>query len=151
MRGGGEEIDEICRFARQTIDAPELRLFLISGEAGVGKSRLMGEIIPRLEEEELLPLHVRLYPDTTVSIVATLAEVMNRTSSIRSLLRQQVEPNIPSVVSTLRRLSGLRVLLILVEDLHLLGGNALREFGALCSGIFNESISIVAVSRPLRT
>ena len=146
--GRGDEIDEICRFARQTIDAPELRLFLITGEAGVGKSRLMGEIIPRLEAEELLPLHVRLYPDTTVSIVSTLAEVINRTSSIRSLLRQQVEPNTPSVVSTLRRLSGLRVLLILVEDLHLLSGNALREFGSLCSGLFNDPISIIGVSRP---
>lgn len=147
--GRGGEIEQILLFARQTIDAPELRLSLIVGEAGVGKSRLAAEVLPRLAVEGVLPLHVRLYPDTTISIITALAEAINHAPQVARLLRGRVEPGVASLVTALRRLSGLRVLLLVIEDLHLLQGNSLREFSQLCSSLFNESISIVALARPL--
>ena len=147
--GREKEIEQICLFARQTIDAPVLRLSLIVGEAGVGKSRLAAEVMPRLLVEEILPLHVRLYPDTAISIITALAETINHSPRASLLLRKSVDPSLASLNSALRRLSGLRVLVLVVEDLHLLEGNSLREFTQLCSSLFNESISIVALARPL--
>ncbi len=147
--GREDEIEDILQVCRNPSDARELRLLLITGEAGVGKSRLIEKTIGSLTAGEIVPVHVRIYPDTSISVVALLAGAINLSQAIRPLLREDVQPSSGAVLGALRRLTRLRSAVLFVEDIHLLSGESLAEFASLCSALFNEAITIVCAARPV--
>ena len=147
--GRETEMEEVLRVCRNSSDVRELRLLLLIGEAGVGKSRLIEQIIRSLGSEEIVPVHVRIYPDTAISVVALLAGAINLSQAIRPLLREDVQPSSGAVLGALRRVTRLRSVVLFVEDIHLLSGESLAEFASLCSALFNEAIAIVCAARPV--
>lgn len=147
--GRKNEMDDLLQFCRNLLDGQELRLLLLTGEAGVGKSRLVEESIRNLESADFLPIHIRIYPDTALSVVSLLAAAINHSRAVRPLLREELQPNAGSVLSGLRRLARLRSVVLFVEDIHLLTGESLGEFARLCSALFNEPLAIVCAARPV--
>ena len=147
--GRKNELEDILQFCQNLLEGQEVRLLLLTGEAGVGKSRLVEEAIRNLEAIDFLPIHVRMYPDTALSVVALLAAAVNHSRAIRPLLREELQANTASVISGLRRLARLRSVALFVEDIHLLAGESLGEFARLCSALFNEPLAIICAARPV--
>jgi hypothetical protein len=56
---------------------------------------------------------------------------------------------LPAVGSTLQRLCRLRPTILVFEDLHLLGAESLGEFTRLLALLADETISILALARPV--
>lgn len=147
--GREEQVAGICRFVAGTVDAPELRLRLLVGEAGSGKSRLVAEAIERIRSDRILPVSIRIYPDTSDSVVPLLADALDASDEIGRLLREPVDRSAASALAALRRLARLRPLCLFVEDLHLLEPGGVAELTRLLSGLFNDPISVVVATRPI--
>lgn len=147
--GRTSEVDRIVGFWRSTIDAHALRAALLLGEAGVGKSRFVEELMPRIAEAGGAVAHLKFYPESNSPVAPLAADALWRSVVIRGVLKREPEPTISSVADALRRLARLRATLLVIEDIHLLGGDSLREFAALLSSIADEPLSILCVARPV--
>ena len=148
MTGREQETARVLAFYRGTLEAQGLRAALLSGEAGSGKSRLLEDLLPHVIREGGAVVHTKLYPESTTSIAPIIAQALSRSSSMFNLLRIEPEENLPSVAASLRRLAQLRPTLVIVEDIHLLAGEAEREFSTLLNSLADEPISLLCAARP---
>lgn len=142
------ELDRIRSFWNETAEAPGLRVLLLVGEAGIGKSRLIEESTRGIAASGGAVVHVKLYPDASTSLAPLLARALSRCGAAQQLLKSEPEETISSVFSALTRICGLRPTLFVVEDLHLLNGDALAEFAALLERLSDEPLSLLASARP---
>lgn len=147
--GRTDVMERVHEFRRGAIEASGLRTLLILGEAGVGKSRLIEEIVPTLEKEGGAVVHCRLRPASGGSLISLLADVLWNSPTVRPLLRGKPSGGLDSVVDALRRLCRLRPALIVVEDIHLLTGETLRDFAVLLNVLADDPISLLCASRPV--
>lgn len=147
--GRGDLIERLRAFRRGAVDASGLRTFLIAGEAGIGKSRLIEETIPVLEGSGGAVAHFRLRPASGGSPIALLADALWYSPTVRPLLRARPSHTLDSVLDALRRLCRLRPAVIVVEDIHLLAGETLQDFAALLGALADDPVSLVCISRPL--
>lgn len=148
MTGREQETARALAFYQGTMEAQGLRAALLLGEAGSGKSRLIEDLIPHVLREAGAVVHTKLYPESTTSIAPIIAQALSRSSSMFNLLRIEPEENLPSVAASLRRLAQLRPTLVIVEDIHLLEGEAEREFSTLLNSLSDEPISLLCAARP---
>ncbi len=144
--GREEQSDRIYRFWHSTTDAHGLRAALVLGEAGIGKSRLIEESIPKILAAGGAVIHAKLYPESATTIVPLLARSLWHSIVGRELLKR--EPDRDSLVASLKRIAGLRPTIIIIEDVHLLSSEGIRESAALLESLSDETISVVALSRP---
>ncbi len=147
--GRNAEMERILAFWRATTESTRLRGALLIGEAGIGKSRIIEEIIPQIVQEGGAVVHAKLYPESTTSIAPLVAGALRFLSTRRQLNIGDTEETLPSVVAALRRLARLRPTLLLIEDIHLLNGETLREFALLLDALSEDVISVVALTRPI--
>jgi DNA-binding SARP family transcriptional activator len=147
--GRTEQVEQIERFWRQTADAYGLRALLLVGEAGVGKSRLVEEVIPRISIAGGAVIHAKLYPDSTTSVAPLFARALGRSSAAHALLKSEPEETLSGVIAALVRICSLRPTLLVIEDIHLLQGDALREFASLLDRLSDEPLSLVCAARPV--
>ena len=147
--GRTEERERIIQFWRATFDAHGLRAMLFVGEGGIGKSRLIEESLPAITEGGGVVLHLKIYPEGTMSLPGLLAESLGRSFRGRGMLANPPEPTLSAVISALRRLSRLRAMLLVVEDVHLLSGESLREFSLLVDALSDETLSLLCAARPV--
>jgi hypothetical protein len=143
------EVERILGFWRETFAAQELRAALVIGEAGIGKSRLIAEAAPCIVETGGTVIHVKLYPESAAAVVPLVAQELWYASDTRRLLKEEPEPTLPDVAAALRRISKLRPTLLIIEDLHLISGEALREFSTLMNVLASETLSLLCVARPV--
>lgn len=146
--GREKVIERLRAFRGAAADASGLRTFLIAGEAGIGKSRLIEETIPVLEGSGGAVAHFRLRPASGGSPVALLADALWHSPTVRPLLRARPSRTLDSVLDALRRLCRLRPAVIVVEDIHLLAGETLQDFAALLGALADDPVSLVCASRP---
>jgi DNA-binding SARP family transcriptional activator len=147
--GRGVQVERIEQFWRQTTDSHGLRSLLLVGEAGVGKSRLVEEIIPRITLAGGAVIHAKLYPDLTTSVAPLFARALGRSSVAQSLLKSAPEETLAGVTGALVRITSLRPTLLVIEDIHLLHGDALREFAGLLDRLSDEPLSLLCAARPV--
>lgn len=147
--GRDTELEKLVRFWSSTIDAGGLRTALLVGEAGIGKSRLVEELIPRVITPGGGVVHAKLYPESATNIISLLSRSLWQSVVGKELLRKQPEETKESLIDALRRISGLRPTIIIVEDTHLLSSDAVREFLTLLESLSDETISILALTRPV--
>lgn len=147
--GRRDEVEGIMRFWRGTFAAQELRALLIVGEAGIGKSRLITESTSAIAEAGGTVIHTKLYPESTTSIVALIAQELWYEDGLRRLLKSEPDATVPGVAAALRRIARLRPTLLIIEDVHLLAGDALREFSLLAAALADETISMLCAARPV--
>lgn len=144
--GRGEEIERIVAFYRSTTTSDRLSVLWLQGPAGVGKSRLLGQVIPQLDDLHPAILHVKSYPDSANSVNDLLTQAM---ATIPQPLR--LLSNIPfeaSVLTKLRRIARLRPTVLILEDIHLLDERAASELGQLLHSLSDEPVCVLAVARP---
>ncbi|HVZ39324.1 MAG TPA: AAA family ATPase [Candidatus Kapabacteria bacterium] len=144
-----EEIDRIVRFWEGTPDSNGLRAMLVAGEAGIGKSRLLEESLARIGSRGGAVIHIRLYPDSATSLAPLIARSIWDSGAGRHLLKGEPEGRLLPVLAALRRLCRLRPTLLVIEDLHLLAGDALGELAALLESLADESIALLCAARPV--
>jgi len=144
--GRGREAERLMAFWRGTADAQGVRAVLLSAEAGIGKSRLLQEFLPRISGEGGTVVHVKLYPDSATSLVPMLARAVCSASIARRPISDEVE--VDSVVGSLRRLVRLRPTLLVLEDIHLLGEEAVTDLTVLLQGVAHESLALLCLARP---
>jgi hypothetical protein len=145
--GRSAESARIVQFWRSTFEAYRLRASLLLGEAGIGKSRLIEETIPTIVAGGGAVVYVRLYAESPTSLVPLVARALWQHDAGRSLLPKEPEETPGAVAAALRRVSRLRATLLVIEDIHLLGGDALREFSQLLAAICEETLSLLCVGR----
>jgi len=146
--GRSVEIDRIESFWRETSDAPGLRALLLLGEAGIGKSRLLEEAAARITSSGGVVVHTKLYSDSATSVIPLMARALGRSGVAQQLLKSEPEETLPGVSSALTRICGLRPTLMIVEDLHLLSGDAVAELATLLDRLSDEPLSLLCSARP---
>src|SRR5687767_15989375 len=115
--GRAHEIERLTGFWRGVYQATELRAMLLTGEAGVGKSRLLGEVIARIVAAGGSVVHVKLYPEATASFLSLVAHALWHPDAGRSILAAEPEAEFAMVGVALQRLARLRPTIIVVEDI----------------------------------
>ncbi len=145
--GRTENLDHLVRFAAPS-DVERLRLLLILAEAGLGKSRMIEEAMPRLTGEGNGVVHVKLYPGSSNALVPLVARAVWNSTVGRDLLRREPPATVVDVIEALRRLCRLRRVVVILEDLHLLEEGSLRELRLLIDALNDEPLSIIALARP---
>lgn len=147
--GREEATGRIMEFWRETPNSHGLRAMLMIGEAGIGKSRLIAESTPRVTEANGAVVVVKLFSGGATSLAPLLAKGIWGSDSGRRLLKREPEGSLASVSESLCRLGRLRPLLVVIEDIHLLSGEPLRDFARLLEILSEEMISLLCVARPL--
>lgn len=142
------ELHRLLEFWRATPYAQRLRASLVQAEAGIGKSRLLDEVIRRVAGEEGAVVHVKLYPESSVSLGPLLAPALWHSNVGRELLRTEPEGTLQSAIAALRRLGRLRPTLLVLEDTHLLSSDSTPEFASLLNALADETISLLCLCRP---
>ena len=148
--GRKEEIERLLTFWKGTIESQRLRVFLLTAEAGAGKSRLLEEFVSLIEQSEGLVIHVKLYPDGANNLIALIAQSLKRKSDEQQLSGIRSGESLNDVTAALRRLSRLRPVLLILEDLHLLPEETLPDLGSLLGQLADETLSILACARPVK-
>lgn len=146
--GRVHELDLLSAFWHCGREAERLRVALLVGEAGVGKSRLVSALAARIRHEGGVELRVSLHPEAANAIAPSLTHALWYSDFGRMLLREQPEETLPAAIAALRRLARLRPALVVIEDLHLLGADAVPEVARLLDALADEPLSILCTARP---
>lgn len=142
--GRDNEVRRVLEFWQGTPEEPGLRACILVGEAGIGKSRLIDEVIARVSADGGRIVHVRLYPDSPLSLAPMILEAPDV-----GTLSPPNQPLSASAATLLRRLCHLRPTLLILDDVHLLDGEPLREFATLIEQLVNEPLWILCATRPI--
>ncbi|MBC8145376.1 MAG: hypothetical protein H7X80_07305 [bacterium] len=145
MVGREADLGRIVAFWRDNVAESELRALLIIAEAGMGKSRLADELVRNVEHSAGAALHVRFYPDAALSLAPLLSRATNVAAERAGLPATATDNG----VGALRRLAALRPTMMILEDLHLLHGNPLRELHDLLAALRDLPIALVVLTRPI--
>lgn len=144
------ESTRVMAFWRETATSPRLRMALLLGEAGIGKSRLVEECIPRIMDEGGSIIHTKLYPESTASLVPLIARALRLGSSRRPFATPVSSGDtLASVVAEMRQMARLRPTMVIVEDIHLLRGDAREELARLVETLSDEVVSILLLAPPV--
>jgi DNA-binding SARP family transcriptional activator len=160
--GRSVEIDRIMAFWDGTDGASGLRAALVRGEAGIGKSRLIEELAPRITQAGGAVLHVKLYPDSPSTLPPLISGALHSFIARRNPLQEDVssiwtpidgfssQEAMASIITSLRRVVRLRPTLLIIEDLHLLEGQAVNDLSMLLETLADEFFSVLCVARPVQ-
>ena len=147
--GRSREIESLVQFWRKVPDEQGLQTALFVGEAGMGKSRVIDELIPHITHNGGIVLRVKLFTGSAVSLAHLLAKAIRTNLYARTLLSSQIEDTIGSVTTALQRLVKLRPALLVIEDIHWLPTEFLAELSGLLEGMSQEYLRVVFVARPV--
>ncbi|MGE3802382.1 MAG: AAA family ATPase [Candidatus Kapaibacterium sp.] len=153
MIGRGELQPPISQFWGKTSGGDVLRILLLEGEAGIGKTTVVRHIDlhnqMRGNTGHYAYIYIRFVPDATHSILPLLIEGMKQSHSVHRLLTNTPEETFASVCSALRRIIRLRPTIIIVDDLHEMVGESIAEFGKLLDALTDEPVGILCTARPV--
>lgn len=148
--GRGTDMADILAFWNEGKDAEHMRSMLVTAQAGMGKSRLIEEMLPAVRSGEGLPVHIKLLPESTASLVPLICNALRSDPTARRIVKGGiVQEDAASLLAALRKLARLRPLLILLEDVHLLGELPVDDFAMLVERLADEPLSIICFGRPL--
>lgn len=147
--GRAAELKKIVKFWDLIPDFHSLRSLLISGEAGIGKSRLFDEVIKSIElDENGIIIRVKLHIGSGASLLPLISKALSGNPAVRSLLRKDIEPSISAISSALTRLASLRKTMLITEDIHLLSSETIMEFAELIFSLNDEPMGLLCSARP---
>lgn len=145
--GRRAELAAVTDFCRDVWEGEELAVCWVQGEAGIGKSALIEEAEKRLKGSDRIIITLRMYPHAVNSVAALAARGLNAAATVQRLLSGRTDDSLPSVLASLRRLTRLRPVVLIFEDLHLLEEGESVELRSLLEGLRNESLPVICASR----
>ena len=149
---GMEDIkNEIIEFWKSTQESYSLRAMLISGEAGIGKSRLVEHIIQIIKKEGGIVIHIKLYPNSLNEIPNLISNELDAISFNFFKNRTFQDKTLNGNINNLASLSHIRSLIIIIEDVHLFTKESLSDLKKLLTGLNDEMISVLFLGRPIET
>jgi len=137
----------IERFHADVLDGARMRILVIVGEAGVGKSALIDRTTERIEGAGDVVLRLRAWSEGAGALGEQIRETLRRSPQAELLLRGAVEPTLPAAIAALRRIVRLRPTLLAIEDVHLLSGEPLAELVRAFEAIEEEPLGIILTGR----
>jgi DNA-binding SARP family transcriptional activator len=141
------ELERIIAFWRGSADAQGLRAMLLVGEAGAGKSRLVEEAGSLIARARGLVVHTKLYPESATSLVPLIARGIVRAAGATRLVRSEPDGTLPAVAAALRRLARLRRVILIIEDVHLLTRESLKELSILLDNVADDGLALLCSAR----
>ncbi len=147
--GRAADVERLLNFWRGSFDAQELRTALLLGEAGIGKSRLLDETLRRIIDSGGCVIHAKLVPESTTSLVPLITRGLLYSDTTRRFFRDRPGPTVADAIGMLRRVSRLFPTLLVLEDIHLIAGDTLRELATLLDAVADEKLSLLCLSRPV--
>lgn len=141
--------DRLVRFWNAGTTGEGMHLLLLIGEAGAGKSRLVEEGVDAIARSGAAIVQTRLYPESPTALLPLLSRALWRYAQAHPELRLEVDETFGSVLFGLRRLCRLRPSILIIEDLHLLGGGGVGDLGVLLDALADEPLPVIMTSRPL--
>jgi hypothetical protein len=147
--GRERERRRLVEFWRTTSDAGSIRVAILQGEAGIGKSRLVEGVVHDIENEGGMVIHLKLYENTAASLLLSTMRAISSTRLGGRLRGAEDGDGAAAALPLLRRLARLRSTLVVIEDLHLLEGEGLDELSRLLRGMSDDTLSFLAVARPV--
>lgn len=148
MIGRTTVISRILQTVQSTPEHEGLHTLFLVGEAGIGKSRAVEGACQQVEEAGGLVIATRILPEATLTLAPALARALEQSETAQGLLRHDVPPTLSDVVAGLRRLSRLRLTLVVIEDTHLLEGDGIRQLGLILEGLSDETLTLLCSARP---
>ena len=145
--GRDDELEHINKFFYKAINGDETAVMWISGEAGIGKSRLLEQARVRFPTSQTIIVFARFYPDSTTSVTRVLTAALSNIHAVRKLYPQEIEPTQDSLLSALQHLLQIRPTILILEDLHLLSETDAFELKSIIETISSDPICILATSR----
>lgn len=142
-------IERITSFRESIPFSDGLRLVLISGEAGLGKSRLIDEATPLLKERGGVVIRIRFLPVASSGPIAMIGRAVALDESLHPLIGGHPLTDAADVVAALSRLSRLRATLLVLDDAHLLSPPAPSELLRLFESLSQECLAVLALARPV--
>lgn len=147
--GRREELERILAFRRGTNEGERLRSALLLAEGGMGKSRLIEEVLMRVGSEGVIALHVKLLPEGANGIPGLIAHALQLNDVTRPLIRDDLRDDPIPVLSALRNVVRLRPTLLLFEDLHLVEDPEGSGMRTIVEGLADEPVSLLLAGRSL--
>lgn len=144
-----DESRAIREFWSATRQSHSLRAALLLGEAGSGKSRLVEEFLPNVTADGGLLVHLKLFPNSSSSIIPLTTRALRFSASASPLLKRDLEETASSVIASLQRLARLRPTLLVIEDIHLLTSDGLGDVATLVEALSGETLSLLFTARPV--
>lgn len=145
--GRDDELEQINSFFHNAINGDETAVMWISGEAGMGKSRLLEQARIRFPTSQTIIVFARFYPDSTTSVTRALTAALSSIHAVRKLYPQEIEPTQDSLLSALQHLLQIRPTILILEDLHLLSEADAFELKSIIDTISLDPICVLATSR----
>lgn len=145
--GRTAELAQFAELRQQSLAAEQVSAVLLTGEAGIGKSSLIRQIIAVAQQEHWVAVHLICYPDTNLDLLARLAYAVTADPHA-ALLVPPPDPVLPNISATLRRLIRLRPTLLVLEDLHHLTHENCGLLLELVGAIAEESFLLIGATRP---
>jgi hypothetical protein len=94
-------------------------------------------------------VQTRLYPESTTSIVPIIARALRFASVRRGAALDPVRETPETLVADLRHLARTRPVLLAIDDIHLLKGDALAELAGLIEALAGETIAVLGLAPPV--
>ena len=146
--GRVEEKGRLVRFWEETAASDRLRAMVISGEGGVGKSRLIEEGMLEIGRRDGAAFLLRLYPQASSSLPHLLGEAIWRTAVGRDILGREPGRTLSAVTDDLLRIARVRPTVVVIDNAHLLGGEGGRELALLLERAQDAPLSLLLSMRP---
>lgn len=115
---------------------------LVSGEAGIGKSRLVSEFVSRLGGRPLVLTGRCLEFGNDGPALAPFR------APLRALSCEQENPGFGTVLTLLEEAAETRPLVLVLEDLHWADGSSLRLISFLIANLAHPGVLLIGTHRP---
>lgn len=145
--GREEEMERLLGFWQETANAEGARVMVMTGEGGIGKSRLTEAVMREIASRGGVTVRVTLYPGASTPIAHLLDEGIRAAGREGSASPNGSVPTLADTAFALRRMSHLRPTLLIIDDLHLLGAASLADLNTLLSMLAEEPLSILCSAR----
>lgn len=145
--GRESDLARAIDFVQSAVAGHELSLLWIEGEAGIGKSRLLDEILSRIEDS-IEVIQTRFNPDSRTSLARSLYVALNSSDQITDGTLTAASDQLPELLGRLRTEARLKPLLLIVEDVHLLDAKTMTELVQVLHGLEKESLGVICTARP---